>query len=135
MGKRVNTPSEHDEQTALVHWWSSFSKHHNIDEPLLFSIPNGAQLGSASNVRARVMRANTLKSEGLRPGIPDIMIACPNGDYHGLFIEMKRLAGGTVSDEQNDCLNKLWKEGYKTVVCCGFSAACAEIKAYFKTHK
>ncbi len=135
MGKRVDTASEHDEQTVLIRWWKSFSEFHHVDCGLLFSIPNGAQLGSASNVRARVMRANVLKSEGLRPGIPDIMIAKPNGDYAGLFIEMKRVVGGTISDEQNDCLNLFWLEGYKTVVCCGFSAACAAIKDYFKTNR
>lgn len=114
--------SEHREQSALIQWWQVFSQTKKIDECLLFAIPNGGKRTFAV--------ANIMKSEGMRSGVPDLFLAIPKGEYHGMFIEMKRVDGGRVSEAQREYLNLLSIVGYKCVVCHGFDAACSAIKDY-----
>lgn len=49
---------------------------------LAFAIPNGGSRHPAEAV--------ALKKQGVTAGVPDIFVAYPAKNYHGLFIEMKR---------------------------------------------
>lgn len=71
-----------------------------------------------------------MKAEGLKSGVPDIFLPVPRGEWHGLFIEMKRTKGGTVSDCQKLWLHDLRKQGYLTEVCRGWEEAARRIKSY-----
>ena len=72
-----------------------------------------------------------LKMEGVRAGVPDLFLPVATGGKHGLFIEMKRTKGGTISPEQKDWLAHLNEQGYRAEVCKGFEAAKAVIQDYF----
>ena len=107
-------PTEHAEQSALIQWWASYAATKGIDERLLFSIPNGANKSIA--------QAMKFKREGLRKGVPDLMLAYPTIMFHGLFIEMKR-KGQKGTPEQIDFGLLLRDFGYDSLICLGFEEA------------
>lgn len=118
--------SEHDEQKALIKWWSIYSKRKQIPEILLFAIPNGG--------KRSIQTAAILRSEGVRPGIPDLFLAVETYKHAGLFIEMKRTKGGVVSDVQKDTIDLIQtKTSYCAAVCCGFDEARRTIEKYIET--
>lgn len=114
--KNNNTPLEEVEQRNVV----LYCFYANIP---LFAIPNG---GSRDKREAARMTA-----QGVKRGVPDLMIPRAAGKYHGLFIEMKREKGSTTSDEQKEWIALLSREGYLARVCKGFDAARETIEAYF----
>ncbi len=113
---------EHSEQVSLMQWWALQCRRFGIHEPLLFAIPNGGQ--------RNIITAKRMKDEGVRSGIPDLFLAVPRGNFHGLFIEMKKPRGGVVSDNQKVCMEMLSTNGYCVTVCHGFIEAKTAITAY-----
>ena len=116
-GKAI--PSEDQEQAWLVAW---FRRHH--PGLLIFAIPNGGHRHKAT--------AALLKATGVAPGVPDLFIPEPRGGRHGLFVEMKRTKGGSLSPEQKAWLDALSARGYLAIKCAGFEAAKAAIAAYLE---
>ena len=116
---KVAVPTEHQEQAALVRW---FDLQYPKLAPLLYAIPNGANKGFAS--------AAKFKREGLRAGFPDLGLAVARRGYNGMFVEMKRVKGGTVSDAQDKYLRDLGLQGFYTAVAKGFDEACEQIHWY-----
>lgn len=107
-------PLEHDEQVALMEWAGIASRSiHAL--ALLFAIPNGGERHKAV--------AAKLKAEGVKPGVPDLCLPVPSGDYHGLFIEMKRIRGSKTTSDQLEWIEALRKQGYRVEVCNGWEAA------------
>ena len=88
----------------------------------MFAIPNGGY--------RHYRTAADLKSEGVKSGVPDIMLPVARGGYYGLFIEMKRTSGGRVSESQQKFLKTLNDNGYLAVVCKGFEQAQEAILKY-----
>lgn len=113
---------EHSEQVALIQWWALQCKRYGVHEQCLFAIPNGGQ--------RNIVTAKRMKDEGVRAGIPDLFLAVPRGDFHGLFIEMKKPQGGVVSDNQKACMEMLSNNDYCVTVCHGFIDAQEAIKGY-----
>lgn len=105
-------PSEHEDQKAFVEWFRA-----SYPKVRIFAIPNGGMRGKAE--------AGKLKAEGVSAGVPDLFIPA-----WGLFIEMKRVKGGVVSEEQKDWLNYLASEGYSVMVCRGLYEAVASVKEF-----
>ena len=107
--------SEAEEQRAVVEYcdWRRIP---------CFHIPNGGKRSSRE--------AYNLKRQGVRPGVPDRCIPVPSGRYHGLFIEMKRAEGGTVSDHQREWVSRLNGLGYLARVCHGADSAISLIDSY-----
>lgn len=73
-----------------------------------------------------------LSRMGMKKGFPDFFIYEPRGIYHGLAIELKRVKGSKVSDEQKECLKALETRGYKAEVCKGFDEAKKVIDNYLR---
>lgn len=118
-------PSEHAEQCAVIAWadLQAYDNEHKIGA-FLFAIPNG---GSRHKIEAK-----RLKLEGVRAGVPDLMLAVPRDGKSGLFIEMKRAKKSLskVSDAQKDWHKRLTFAGYAVAVCYGADEAIKTIKAY-----
>jgi len=73
------------------------------------------------------------KAEGLRAGLPDLLIVLPN---LLLFIEMKRTKGGVVSPVQKEWIEELNKiDGVKAIVCKGADEAIENIETITKNLK
>lgn len=54
---------------------------------------------------------NKLKKMGFKKGIADLFLALPKGDYHGLFLEIKR-KGNYLNSEQKLFLKQSSKNNY-----------------------
>lgn len=96
---------EHNLQVGCVRW---FRLQYPKLAPLMFAIPNGGWRNATV--------AAKLKAEGVMPGVPDLMLACPAGQYHGLFIEMKNGKQGRVSDSQEQMHEVLRGQFYRVEV-------------------
>ena len=102
--KAKKIPSERAEQIALV----SKCRKEGV---FIASIPNGAKLGGN-----KFQEINTLKAEGLLPGMTDLIVILDN---YVLFIEMKK-QGGTISPQQKIVHQKL--RGLNQNVIVAYSA-------------
>lgn len=116
-GSKTPTPTEHEEQAALITWFRM--RHAGM---LMYAIPNG---GARSSITGALLR-----DEGVLAGVPDIFLACPSGGKHGLYIEMKRQKGGRLSAPQKAVMQALRMQGYEVAVCHGWQAARDCIEQY-----
>jgi VRR-NUC domain len=90
---------------------------------LLFSVPNGGKRGYKT--------AATMKAEGQRAGVPDIMLPVAVHDvFHGLAIEFKRPKGGRTSDEQKEYQKALLVQGWLVRIETSADDAIAAVKRY-----
>ena len=116
-------PTEHQEQAALFAW-ADWMATVMPELSLMFAIPNGGHRSKQTGA--------LLKAEGVKAGVPDICLPVPRGDKHGLYIEMKRRRGGSVSAEQLKWLDALMRKGYECHVCRGCEEAKQAIMAYMQ---
>src|SRR5262252_6718596 len=61
----------------------------------------------------------SLLEQGYRPGIPDLVLPVAHWTFHGLWIELKRVRGSSVSREQRWWHEKLRGFGHLVVVAKG----------------
>jgi hypothetical protein len=105
--------TEHAAQSALF----STIRMHEGQYPelaLLFAIPNGGHRDKRT--------AAKLKAEGVKAGVPDMMLPVARGDFHGLFIEMK-VGKNTPSVNQRWWMEQLKAQAYHTTVCWEWTQA------------
>lgn len=149
--------TEHSQQRALFGWancaalygWraasmpagykletrSGFQQMIPVPElALLFAIHNQ---GHGDRIRGA-----QAKAEGVKAGVPDVLLpvsrthaAAPpyshiTETYHGLFIEMKKLKKGVISEDQKDWSIALSEQGYAVSFCKGWIEAANTISGY-----
>ena len=119
----ARVPSERDEQIALFQWAKLYQRM-MPELALLHHIPNG---GSRNQIEAY-----NLKRQGVKPGVPDICLPIPNGQFSALYIELKRRKGGRLSDDQRGWIEALNRAGNRAVVCKGWEEARDEIITYLR---
>lgn len=117
----VKTKSEHEIQVEFFKWWRTYAELKDIPIPLCFAIPNSRRLSDAGRIYAW--------KEGLTAGVPDVFMAIPNKDYHGLFIEFKS-EKGKPTPEQKAFLEFAKKQGYMTVLAYSFENALEATLTY-----
>ena len=110
-------PTEHEEQRELVRWFRQTWPGVRI-----FAIPNGGARSKAT--------AGRLKAEGVASGVPDLFVPAWR-----LWIEMKRIKGGSLSPEQKDWIKYLESVGFCCIVGKGAEDAKRQISAFSSTHK
>lgn len=116
-------PTEGEEQARLFSWCGMMERRYP-ELGLLFHIPNGGKRGKAEAARFR--------SEGVKAGVPDLMLPVARGAYHGLFIELKRREGGRIRPEQKVWLEQLRQQGYEALVCRGWEGAAEALLRYLE---
>ena len=112
-----------DAEQALLFEWASY--HPTLR--CMFAIANGGNRNHREAAR--------LKKQGVKAGVYDIFLPIPMGEYHGLFIELKRRkkdGPSRVSKKQQDFGETMEATGYHAVVCYGADFAIAEIKDYLQ---
>lgn len=100
----------------------------------LHAIPNGASFGAADDKAGRAFRGMLMKTEGLKPGVPDLFFPFPAGIFSGLYVEMKKPSGGVLSAQQKDFLAYAEKVGYCCVVCKTWREAAEAVEKYHVGH-
>ena len=108
-------PTEDHEQMMLVQWF-----RRTYPDICIFAIPSGGH--------RHIAVAAKMKATGTVKGIPDLFVPAK-----GLWIEMKRVKGGTLSPEQKAMIQYLEEVGYRAIVCKGAEDAKAKISAFFET--
>jgi hypothetical protein len=89
---------------------------------MLFHVPNGGKRDKGT--------AHNLEMQGVKSGVPDLLLPVPLGGYTGLAIEMKRIKEGYPEDEQRVWMAALASAGWRVVLCRGWRAAWREIWRY-----
>lgn len=114
--------SEHDHQKAFFQWCNLMAKREIPELRLAFAVPNGGLRHFAV--------ARKLKDEGVKAGVPDILIPVARHKYHGLFIEMKQ-PKGHIERHQQTWLNELTIQGYFAYCCHSSNEAIDLVNFYF----
>lgn len=107
--------SESDHQAMVCRWLDA-------NRVRYFAVPNGALLGG----RSRFATMGKLKREGLKNGVPDLIIPQPAADGRPAAVEMKK-PGGRLTDEQRDWLCWFERNGWHALTCYGFDDAIAKL--------
>ena len=110
-------PTEHFEQREFVKWFRQ-----TFRDVRIFAIANGGARSKAT--------AGRLKAEGVASGVPDLFV--PAGR---LWIEMKRIKGGSLSPEQKDWIKYLESVGFCCIVGKGAEDAKRQISAFSSTNR
>jgi len=91
---------------------------------LIYHVPNGGH-------RVKAVAAK-LKGQGVKAGVPDLVLPMARGGYFGLYIEFKARPpfDAPVSPSQDAYLQALAAQGYLAIVCRGNIDAVEAIRAY-----
>lgn len=120
---RLDDESGHQE--ALFSW-AAYRTGLMPELQYMYHVPNGGKRDKAT--------AAVLKRQGVKAGVPDIMLPAARAGYHGLYIELK--AGeNTTTKKQKEWLEYLRQQGYYTAVCYGWQPAAQLIEQYFITFR
>ena len=115
---RLDDESGHQE--ALFSW-AAYRTGLMPELQYMYHVPNGDKRDKAT--------AAVLKRQGVKAGVPDIMLPAARAGYHGLYIELK--AGeNTTTKKQKEWLEYLRQQGYYTAVCYGWQPAAQLIEQY-----
>lgn len=118
--------SEDGHQLAIFQW-AALNIQTYPDLKWLAHVPNGGYRDKRE--------AAKLKAMGVRPGFPDLNLLVARGRYKGLFIELKKLKGGVVSEEQENWIQHLNSQGFCATVCRGWEEAVTVIRLYLNGEK
>lgn len=107
--------SEHGEQAALFCWAADNCGQYPPLE-FMFAVPNGFYGDSGQKAK--------MKAEGLRTGVPDIMLPFHNTftHYSGCFIEMK-VKKNKADADQIRYIDYLRSAGYYVAICYSWEEA------------
>jgi rhodanese-related sulfurtransferase len=96
---------------------------------LIYHVPNGGQRHKAV--------AAKLKEQGVKAGVPDLVLPMARGGYFGLYIEFKATPphDAPVSVNQHGWVGRLNEQGYLAIVCRGHFDAMEHIRAYLRLPK
>lgn len=118
--------TEHAHQCALFAWAALNREKYPMLE-YMFAIKNAEKGGKVAGAMA--------KAEGVKAGVLDIFLPYANGEYHGLFIEMKRpktekQEAGKLSADQRAFGNEMSKNNYCCAVCYTWEQAVSVLEWY-----
>lgn len=133
---------EEAEQAALVEWAAYVSILDDDRKPvqlceLIIAIPNGAHL--AGDDKQRGMQMGRLIAMGVKPGAADLFVPLARGEWHGLFVELKKPRKAfkypsdlarAVSPAQEAFGELVGRFRFKHAVCYGFDEARNVIERY-----
>jgi hypothetical protein len=93
---------------------------------LIYHVPNGGH-------RVKAVAAK-LKAQGVKAGIPDLVLPMARGGFFGLYIEFKATPpnDAAISSSQHERIRKLNAQGYLAVVCRGHFDTMEQIRAYLR---
>lgn len=115
---RLDDESGHQE---ALFTWAGYNMRLMPELEYMHHIPNGGKRDAATAV--------ALKRQGVKAGVPDVMLPAARAGFHGLYIELK--AGkNTTTKKQKEWLEYLRQQGYYTAVCYSWQLAAELIEKY-----
>ena len=114
--------AEHETQAAFIEW-TAYRLGEYPELEWIFAIPNGGHRHKAV--------AGRMKAEGVRAGVPDLMLPVPRGGYHGLWIEVK-IRPNKPTEAQTAWLEFLEGQGYAVSVCFGVEELIETVEWYLE---
>ena len=120
--EKLPPPLERKSQAAVIDWarWASGQWP---ELRFLFAVPNGDKRSAVT--------ASLLVSQGVKPGVPDLILPVARAGFISLAIEMKRKPN-TPTSLQKEWLTALEGFGWLAIVCYGAGEAIAALEAYVK---
>lgn len=93
---------------------------------LIYHVPNGGHRHKLVAIK--------LKGQGVKAGVPDLVLPMARGGYFGLYLEFKATApnDAAVSTSQHAWIRRLNDQGYLAIVCRGHFDAMEQIRAYLR---
>ena len=120
--RKKSIDREGQEQAALL---SEIELRYPQVFELIYHVPNGGH-------RHKLV-AMKLKQQGVKAGIPDLVLPMARGGFFGLYIEFKATVDpAAVSASQAACIRRLNEQGYLAVVCRGHFDAMEQVRAYLR---
>lgn len=91
---------------------------------LIYHVPNGGHRHKLVAIK--------LKGQGVKAGVPDLVLPMARGGHFGLYIEFKAMPpfDAAVSASQDAYIQALIDQGYLAVVCRGHIDALECLRAY-----
>lgn len=115
--------SEEEEQKNVIDWAEKLVYIYPALK-LLFHIPNGGKRNKSE--------AGRFKAMGVKAGVPDLFLPVPRGNFHGLWVEMKRVKNSKISPNQEWWIKALRSLGYSAEIAYGAEQAKLLIQAYLE---
>jgi hypothetical protein len=116
-------PTEREDSMAVMAWARLMVE--TGQEPRLALLRCGFEgLRLSMGLRMQV------KKQSISTGWPDLSISVACHGYHGCFVEVKRLKGGVLQDDQKIMHELLREQGYYVEVCKGADATIRFLKEY-----
>lgn len=113
---------EGQEQTALMR---EIELRYPDAFALMYHVPNGGHRHKAV--------AAKLKGQGVKAGVPDLVLPMARGGFFGLYIEFKATVDpAPVSASQHAYIDRLNLQGYLAIVCRGHFDAMEQLRAYLR---
>jgi hypothetical protein len=100
MAKRQIRHIEHDEQVQFFIYMRILEDEGITEAGMAFAVPNGVRVASIKTAKRAV-------NEGMRAGIPDILIPVARDKRHGLAIEMK------IPPNRSTAKQKEWQQKFR----------------------
>lgn len=134
----AKVPAEAEECKWLVEWADTKWFGDWRISQVLVHVPNGAYHGADRKSGAVVARK--LREQGLQAGVFDYILPVPTTAMSalgmqfcpGLWLEMKRTRGGTVSEEQKKFMARMQRLGWQCAIAKGWVEAARIIEAYLQ---
>ena len=104
--KNFRLDDESGHQEALFSW-AGYNMGRMPELEYMHHVPNGGKRDRATAV--------ALKRQGVKAGVPDIVLPAARAGYHGLYIELKT-GKNTTTENQRRWLEYLRQQGYYTAV-------------------
>lgn len=111
-------------QGKEAHFQTTVARYLDSIGVLWFHSPNG---GSRNR-----LEAVSLKRQGVKAGVSDVIILEPRGEHHGFFLELK-VKTNKPQKTQKDFMNKAVERGYKCAWTNSLDEAIELIEEYLNT--
>lgn len=116
---------ESGNQEALFEW-AAYNIVRFPELEYMHHVPNGGKRDKATAI--------ALKRQGVKAGVPDIVLPVARGDWHGLYIELK-VGENKPTDNQKRWIKFLDEQGYYVTVCYGWQQAAREVEEYLEGNR
>lgn len=121
--KRKYRHEERDIQISIFEW------------ARLIKVSEGGSLfdymtASPNGGHRHILEAVNFKKSGVSAGFPDVSILLPRNNFHGMFLEIKKLKVFSLTEKQKIWIERLNNVGYYAVFGFGFDFCKNLIEGY-----